>query len=131
MYATSKAELDKRLKEEEASRKKREVKRTMEGIADDFWSCETSYEWKDLGTNHYPRFVRTAVCRSATCANGLSTCRSRDYSLKVLKRNTVADEICDDGDDDSLPDNLKSDWRLVTVKIIHCCDCSNRIAAFL
>lgn len=91
------------------------------------WTCETKYEWKDMGSDHYPRFVRTAECKSRVCFNGFFRCRPRRYKTKVLKRVTPADTTSCEDDDVSLPETLRSNWKFITVTINLCCDCTGRV----
>jgi len=91
------------------------------------WTCETKYEWKDMGADHYPRFVRTAECKSRLCFNGFFRCRPRRYKTKVLKRVTPSDSTSCEDDDVSLPETLRANWKFITVTINLCCDCTGRI----
>lgn len=91
------------------------------------WTCETQYEWEDMGADHYPRFVRTAKCKSRLCFNGFFRCRPRRYKTKVLKRINPGDSTSCEDDDVSLPETLRSQWKFITVTINLCCDCTGRI----
>lgn len=91
------------------------------------WTCETKYEWTDMGVDHYPRFVRTAECKSRLCFNGFFRCRPRRYKTKVLKKIAPADTTSCEDDDVSLPETLRSNWKFITVTISLCCDCTGRI----
>ena len=91
------------------------------------WTCETKYEWKDMGVDHYPSFVRTAECKARLCFNGFFRCRPRRYKTKVLKRVSPTDSTSCEDDDVSLPEALRANWKFITVTINLCCDCSGRI----
>lgn len=115
--------LKEKLKKEDENRQK--LKRNQI-LTPQHWSCETTYYWMDLGTDHYPRFVLNASCDSQTrCANGIYQCHPQKYKLKVLKRFVVSDTTAYDEQNNSLPEELRNSWRLKTVEIVHCCSCSS------
>ncbi|KAH8279552.1 hypothetical protein KR018_000816 [Drosophila ironensis] len=52
--------------------------------------CKVTNQLRDLGSQHFPRYLMTAVCESRTeqdvakCTHG-ANCRPLEYKLKVLK----------------------------------------------
>lgn len=96
-FATTKEEMDEKIRKE--GREKREVKRSETNEPSLPWTCETRYEWHDMGADHYPRFVRTAECKTKSCFNGFFRCRPRRYKTKVLKRVAPSDSTSCEEDD--------------------------------
>ncbi|OXA64189.1 uncharacterized protein LOC110843088 [Folsomia candida] len=125
-FAATREEMEGKMQEE--TREKREVKRSETNNEPSLpWTCETKYEWRDHGADHYPRFIRTADCKTRSCFNGFFRCRPRRYKTKVLKRVSPSDSTSCEEDDVSLPESLRSQWRFITVTISLCCDCVGRI----
>ncbi|CAG7726332.1 unnamed protein product [Allacma fusca] len=122
-FASSSEEMKRKVQEQDLMDhqiKKRET--TTEGILP--WTCETKYEWRDMGADHYPRFVRTAECKSKVCVRGFFRCKPRRYKTKILKRISGPESSSCEEDDVSLPETLRSNWRFITVTINLCCDCT-------
>ncbi|CAG7720349.1 unnamed protein product [Allacma fusca] len=89
------------------------------------WICETTYEWKDLGANYYPRFIRTAECKTKFCVQGFFQCQPKNYKTRILKRTLPDDQNLDvDNDEVVLPEPLQSNWKLVTINVQLCCECT-------
>lgn len=51
----------------------------------DAWTCKATYEWIDLGWNHFPRYYKKATCSSSTCWFGHYKCRRKYFHLKFFK----------------------------------------------
>lgn len=117
-------------KEEEERNRNREVKRNgFLGNGPLPWTCETEYKWKDMGPEHYPRFVRTAECKKRLCFNGFFRCKPRRYKTKILRRLTGTEAASCEDDDVSLPESLRNHWKFITVTINLCCDCVGSLPA--
>ena len=50
------------------------------------WTCQTKKIWKNLGSNYFPRHVRSVTCSSSTCWFGHFRCKPQYYTIKVLKK---------------------------------------------
>jgi len=120
-FAYTQEELDEQLKKEH-HRQKREI--TQSPLP---WTCETKYEWIDMGPHHFPRFVRTAECKSSSCFNGFFRCRPRRYKTKVLHEIQSTDSTSCEDDDVSLPETLRPNFRFKSIEINLCCECGGRI----
>lgn len=117
-------------KQEKENQDRHRLKKSHPSNAANYWACETSFTWTDLGGDHYPRHVRTAVCNSLRCANGVYHCLPQTYKLKVLKRFALSDSATFEEHNNLLPVELRAAWRLVDHEIVHCCECSSRPLAF-
>ncbi|KAL4220997.1 hypothetical protein ACF0H5_019260 [Mactra antiquata] len=50
------------------------------------WFCECELNWKDLGNDHKPRFVRDGKCSKNKCWYGHYDCIPQRYNIQVLRR---------------------------------------------
>ncbi len=76
---------------EKTKGKFKDVKRTKEN--NDLWTCKYELRWTDLGQDHYPRYLREAVCLRKKCWFGQFECRPKAFTVKVLKRWSDSCEI--------------------------------------
>lgn len=83
------------------------------------WTCTFETFWKDLGENHFPRFIQDGICNSGACWYGHYFCQSVVYKMEVIYRQFR--ERCLDR---NLPNILASDWRLKEINITVACLCS-------
>lgn len=83
------------------------------------WLCNTTTEWKDLGSHHFPRFVKETVCGNSSCMYGTYRCRRQYYSVFVLSVRNYQDEI-----EFGLPPLLRTRWKFTNLDISVACVCS-------
>ena len=109
-------------------------KRARLGVAPS-WKCSSELVWRDLGDDHFPRYLRTVVCTQARCYFQAYRCRERSFTVKVLKR--VSDECVPvyganatrmvDGRRQPgagvLPLRYEQDWVFEERAVPFCCDC--------
>ncbi|CAK9304383.1 unnamed protein product [Gordionus sp. m RMFG-2023] len=50
------------------------------------WKCESKEIWKDLGPDHFPRYLRTIECITKKCFYSFYNCVPRAFTVKILKR---------------------------------------------
>lgn len=82
------------------------------------WSCTFETRWRDLGDDHYPRFVRDVTCSQIRCWYGHYACAAQSTNLKILRRNNGQ---CVDT---TLPSALRTEWKFVNVRVTVGCICS-------
>jgi len=87
------------------------------------WACETEFSWRDLGKFHYPQFIRTATCTTATCFSALYRCVPKTYTFKVLKK-LERNEAIDQSQAIKLPENLRNKVKFINVTTNACCECA-------
>ena len=81
------------------------------------WTCSIEHFWRDLGTDHFPRYIADGVCLNTTCWYGHYSCAPMRYSVNVLQQQP---EVCVDR---HLPNILASQWRLRTFEVTSSCVC--------
>lgn len=84
------------------------------------WHCNTQIFWRDLGSLHYPRFVKEILCSGGSCYHGFYSCRPVSYTVRVL---TAREN--EDGFEIALPRSLRDDWRFMDLEISVACQCKN------
>ena len=85
------------------------------------WHCPHSTIWKDLGPNHYPRFIQEVMCGESTCIGGFYQCRSSSYQVPVLARkNNALDAFYQVV---RLPLELRSAWTMKYITVSTYCFC--------
>lgn len=89
------------------------------------WECEAKIKWLDLGSDYYPRFLRTVECTKHNCWYGHYTCKPRSFTVKILRRRKgecvqTKNKIGVAG----LPGNLRELWIWEERAVNFCCDCS-------
>ncbi|KAH3838504.1 hypothetical protein DPMN_111914 [Dreissena polymorpha] len=84
------------------------------------WECESSVRWRDLGSLHYPRFVKEVVCVAETsaCFNGFYSCIPSFYPISVLTAKNTRQHY-----DMTLPFQLRLHWQFITINISVGCLC--------
>lgn len=50
------------------------------------WECSSKITWIDLGTNYFPRYIRSVKCSSDNCWYGHFACKPKSFGVKVLRR---------------------------------------------
>lgn len=83
------------------------------------WSCEGRVAWRDLGPDYFPRYIREVECAQRTCWYSHYKCRAKPYTLKVLKRNSIA---CNRSDAASL--DISVLWGFHDIETTLSCECS-------
>ncbi|KAH8328936.1 hypothetical protein KR074_000139 [Drosophila pseudoananassae] len=87
--------------------------------------CKVTNKLKDLGSQHFPRYLMTAVCESRTaqdiakCTHG-SNCRPLEYKVKVLAQGTLPDH----SGSGSLSRDPSEGWKFRTVTVTAGCFCA-------
>ena len=84
------------------------------------WSCETAIEWRDLGDNHFPRYVREVKCAGTTCFHGFYSCHEETYQVEVLtvRRHTSRTLF-----GSAVPSRLRHSWRFKAIPVPVACVC--------
>ena len=99
--------------------------------------CETYITWRDLGEDHFPRFIRVASCDESKPHCRRPYCRLRSFTVYLLRRLTdscqpvfsLADlhQQADDRQlvlrDGAQPIKLVEKWAFEERAIPFCCDC--------
>ncbi|XP_076392996.1 uncharacterized protein LOC105661755 isoform X2 [Megachile rotundata] len=91
-----------------------------------FCSCESQYEVRDLGDDHYPRYLTVSYCKPKTCQNKFHPCKILYYMVHILRpRETNVPSKWFSGDDEipetPLPEFLKRKWQLKPVSVPVAC----------
>lgn len=50
------------------------------------WHCNYSLKWIDLGTDYYPRYIRSVECVKKACWYDQYSCQPKTFTINVLKR---------------------------------------------
>lgn len=96
------------------------------------WSCRGQIKWLDLGTDYFPRFLRTIDCLKQKCWYGHGKCQARSFLVRILRRRrgecetpeerqTDADERNES--DGYLPAELRELWTWEEYPVNFCCEC--------
>ncbi|XP_013416660.1 protein trunk-like [Lingula anatina] len=92
------------------------------------WQCDSRIVWDDLGSDHFPRFLRTVECTQQDCWFGHYSCVPRAFTVNVLRRKTDA---CvpvygnPTGQDDRREIiRYEHEWIFEERSVTFCCDCS-------
>ncbi|CAL8118144.1 unnamed protein product [Orchesella dallaii] len=121
--ANSEEEVDEKIKEEDNSLervKRNELSESHSG------GCMAKRQWIDMGSDYYPRYVKSYHCTGSTCDRGFGEfgeCKPKHYTTKVLKKNSPVDTTSVEDCDQTLPEALRFDWKLISVTVTTCCDC--------
>uniref|UniRef100_A0A1B6EQ87 Prothoracicotropic hormone n=1 Tax=Cuerna arida TaxID=1464854 RepID=A0A1B6EQ87_9HEMI len=87
-------------------------------------SCEKTPGLLDLGNQYYPRYLPKVECGGPeACGPGPYRCRPRHYEVKVLKQRDPIEDMSR-GDDLTLPETLRREWKFELVKVTVTCECS-------
>lgn len=91
------------------------------------WDCKAEVHWMDLGSEYYPRYIRTIQCKKKNCWYGHYTCKPRWFSIKVLRRSTGQ---CAKVNDrfrivtmDAVIGDYAQQWEFEEKAVTFCCDC--------
>jgi len=116
---------------DEKNRKVRSVRKPMP------WMCSSEIRWTDLGSNHFPRYLRTVVCNPLErCWYGVLRCRGRAFTVKILRRKADscvpakfegASELRETSGvevDSRVPMELQEQWVFEERAVTFCCECS-------
>lgn len=91
------------------------------------WECEAKIRWIDLGSEYFPRFLRTVECTRQNCWYGHYSCQPRSFTVKILRRRTgecvQSDRLRRIGVD-GLPGELRELWVWEERAVNFCCDCA-------
>uniref|UniRef100_A0A182IS60 Spaetzle domain-containing protein n=1 Tax=Anopheles atroparvus TaxID=41427 RepID=A0A182IS60_ANOAO len=91
------------------------------------WECEAKIRWIDLGSEYFPRFLRTVECTRQKCWYGHYSCQPRSFTVKILRRRTgecvQSDRLRRIGVD-GLPGELRELWVWEERAVNFCCDCA-------
>ena len=85
------------------------------------WSCKTLIEWRDLGRNHFPRYVQEVKCAGTTCFHGFYSCREKTYQVEVLmlRDNQRARTLFGS----AVPWTLRQSWMFKAIPVPVACIC--------
>jgi protein trunk len=91
-------------------------------------SCASQVRWIDLGADYYPQFMRTVECLSQGCWYGLSQCKPKAFSVRILRRR--AGKCVKPGNlkrigNAGLHDELKEMWVWEERAVTFCCECAH------
>jgi protein trunk len=91
------------------------------------WECQSKIRWIDLGSDYFPRFLRTVECTRHNCWYGQYTCQPRSFTVKILRRR--GGECVKPGNlksigNDGLQHELKEMWVWEERAVNFCCDCA-------
>ncbi|XP_055853824.1 protein trunk [Episyrphus balteatus] len=91
------------------------------------WDCKAEVHWKDLGSEYFPRYIRTVQCKKKNCWYGHYTCKPRWFSIKVLRRSTGQ---CAKVNDrfrvvtmNVVTGDYAQQWEFEEKAVTFCCDC--------
>ncbi|EFN74770.1 hypothetical protein EAG_10178 [Camponotus floridanus] len=89
-------------------------------------TCETEYEYRNLGEGHYPRYLTTSHCKPKACQNKFNSCRLLYYKVHILSQRDLNglsdDRYSDDSETETpLPEALRHKWQLKPMKIPVAC----------
>jgi len=90
----------------------RRIRSTDDGVTLP-WQCNSEIIWTDLGSNYFPRYLRTTRCTTENCWYGHFKCRPKAFTVNVLKR--IRDS-CKDGVDGQA-------WVYEERAVSFCCEC--------
>lgn len=129
-FANSEDEVQEKIKEEDKDLVNLDPDahhaRQIRSIESHSGGCMAKRQWIDMGSDYYPRYVKSYHCTSNTCDKGfghLGECKGKHYTTKVLKRITTSDTTSVEDCDQTLPEDLRVAWKLVSVTVTTCCDC--------
>lgn len=99
------------------------------------YTCEPHIDWKDLGQDHYPKYINTVLCNTADCAN-FRLCRTTQYPVRVLRKLTEG-EVISESDrvklppelQDPIPDkfnNAPVQFTFANIPVNVSCECTER-----
>lgn len=90
------------------------------------WECEAKIKWIDLGTDYFPRFLRSVECTKKKCWYNHYVCKPRSFTVKLLRRRNgecVQTNQLNRITNDKLPEDLKELWVWEERAVNFCCDC--------
>lgn len=94
------------------------------------WFCDSKIRWHDLGSDYYPRWLRTVECLKHDCWYGKATCKPKSFTVKILKRQrgkcVSAEGFSSLGliDEQKPAQNAHLEvWTWEERAVIFCCDC--------
>lgn len=89
------------------------------------WECKSSIRWTDLGSDYFPRYLRSVECSKRECWYGRYSCKPRSFTVKILRRkhgkcaNHRKNEKMYD-----LPEELRELWVWEERAVNFCCECA-------
>lgn len=89
------------------------------------WYCPSIVAWKDLGSLHYPRFIKEIRCAGNACMHGFYNCRPSHYPVRVLSSREGSARINQNVEDSFLPPGLRQNWTMMDIDISVGCICGN------
>ncbi|XP_054711058.1 protein trunk-like [Uloborus diversus] len=98
------------------------------------WTCPWYIHWVDMGSDTFPRFMRSVTCSTATCWFGRLTCRPKAFVVVILRRKRTrcwADDeqieqlfpMREVRGESKLPPELKEEWVFEERAANFCCEC--------
>lgn len=91
------------------------------------WKCESQIKWLDLGSDYFPRYLRTVECTKQFCWYGHFACRPRSFTVKILRRRNgecVSSDNLHKIGIDGIPGELRELWIWEERAVNFCCDCA-------
>lgn len=91
------------------------------------WKCEAQIKWLDLGSDYFPRYLRTVECTKHFCWYGHYACRPRSFTVKILRRRNgecVSSENLHKIGVEGIPGELRELWIWEERAVNFCCDCA-------
>ena len=101
--------------------KKRKAPRRVQNRNELPWKCPTRLVWRDLGTDHFPQFLRSVRCLSKDCWFSHFRCLPKAFTMKVLKRKS--DDCVPIPSSDSTKSQYEQHWVFEERAITFCCEC--------
>lgn len=83
--------------------------------------CTAVPFWDELGSNYYPRFIRSYSCSSRNCQIG--TCREKSYTVNVLMKLSQENRLAAEDCPTSLPSDIRCNYKLVPKNVTTYCEC--------
>lgn len=107
-----------------AKSKKKKSSRRMPSQSDLPWKCPTQLVWRNLGTNHFPQFLRSVRCLSKHCWFSHFRCLPKAFTIKVLKRKS--DECVPVPSSETKESRYEQHWVFEERAVTFCCECVDR-----
>lgn len=91
------------------------------------WDCKAEVHWMDLGSDYFPRYIRTVECKKKNCWYGHYTCKPKYFSIKVLRRSTgqcaKVSQRLRVVTMDAVSGDYAEQWEFEEKAVTFCCDC--------
>lgn len=91
------------------------------------WECQAVVKWIDLGSDYFPRYLRSVECTKHDCWYDKFVCKARSFTVKLLRRKkgkcVYQNQSRREGNV-GLPQELKELWVWEERAVNFCCDCA-------